>query len=424
LTDRSYIANLQLKEVVANMMRRVVMLCVVLGLLWSGAISGLAEQTTLRIIGPWGPEELPEFQPVIDEFERQNPDIRIEYRTGRIEDIAVILLTQFAAGMTPADVIDVSTPWFIVEQARKGHLMELSVPKDAFLSGLLDRVTIEGKVYGVPWSGGFTIIEYRKSFYANHGLPEPRQSQTWDEFVALLNRIRTMEGVKTAIASGNGVGWPFTSVVENFIIAFGGPELHRDLTQGDIKWTSPAVRQVFTKYLLPLLQQGYFGEPEDWEAAVKLMWDGKYGLYFGDSTDAGMLQPSEDWGCAVLPGQKGVVMWNDWWFVPRYTSVPQAAMRFIEFLVTQGQAIAAKAGSVRCPTSTKVPLEVLSPAVKEVYELVADKVVLPDMDDTVGGEFQTTMWDQLKLLWATPTEQTLDTILQELQRAREATLGR
>ncbi len=30
------------------------------------------------------------------------------------------------------------------------------------------------------------------------------------------------------------------------------------------------------------------------------------------------------------------------------------------------------------------------------------KVALPDLDDSIGGEFQTAFWDQLKLLWVRP----------------------
>ncbi len=32
------------------------------------------------------------------------------------------------------------------------------------------------------------------------------------------------------------------------------------------------------------------------------------------------------------------------------------------------------------------------------------------MDDTIGGEFQTTFWDQLKLLWVKPDR--LDDVLE------------
>ncbi|HID09156.1 TPA: ABC transporter substrate-binding protein, partial [Candidatus Micrarchaeota archaeon] len=38
--------------------------------------------------------------------------------------------------------------------------------------------------------------------------------------------------------------------------------------------------------------------------------------------------------------------------------------------------------------------------------------IVPDMDDTIGGEWQATFWDQLKLLWVKP--EALDDVLRVL----------
>ena len=44
-----------------------------------------AEQVTLIIMAPWAAEELEGFKPVMEAFEKQNPDIKIEYRSGKPE---------------------------------------------------------------------------------------------------------------------------------------------------------------------------------------------------------------------------------------------------------------------------------------------------------------------------------------------------
>jgi multiple sugar transport system substrate-binding protein len=48
-----------------------------------------------------------------------------------------------------------------------------------------------------------------------------------------------------------------------------------------------------------------------------------------------------------------------------------------------------------------------------VYEYIANFAIAPDLDDTLGGDFQSTFWDQLKLLWVDPTE--LDNVLTAIQ---------
>ncbi len=45
--------------------------------------------------------------------------------------------------------------------------------------------------------------------------------------------------------------------------------------------------------------------------------------------------------------------------------------------------------------------------------LTEGKEIVRDLDDAIGGEFQQTFWDQLKLLWVDPT--TLDEVLEALQ---------
>ncbi|ALV61982.1 putative trehalose ABC transporter, substrate-binding component, Archaea-type [Thermococcus sp. 2319x1] len=60
---------------------------------------------------------------VIKAFEAQHPNIKVEYKTYRAEDLSTILPLQFESGDTPADVIAM-WGWFIAEMDKKGHLME------------------------------------------------------------------------------------------------------------------------------------------------------------------------------------------------------------------------------------------------------------------------------------------------------------
>jgi multiple sugar transport system substrate-binding protein len=383
------------------------------------------EIVTLTIMAPWAEEELEGFKPVMERFEAENPDIRLEYRTGRPEDVATILQGQFAVGETTVDVVDTPWAWYIAEQARNGHIMDVSdlFQTDEFLDGAVDRVTVDGRLFGVPSVGGVTTPEYRKSFFARHNLPEPGSLTSWEDFLDLLKRIEQVEGVDAAIASGGGVGWPFTSVVETFILTFGGADMHRQLTNGEIAWTDQEVRSILANRLLPLLQQGHFGEPEEFQVAFEAMWNGRHGLFIGDSTDSLMVDDPTDRGVFLLPGQNATVFWYDFWFAPKYTRHPEETRRLLRFLATEGQVIQVEQGG-RIGTYTGIPLNLYPAAEREVFQVIQNAEVVSDMDDTVGGRFQATMWDQLGLIWSDPSERTLDRVLVELQAALEDTLGR
>ncbi len=404
----------------------VMMVLLVSGTLFAGGQKEAADgQVKLTVLAPWADQELESFMPVLTAYEEANPGVTIEYRTGKPEDTATILAGQFAVKRTPADLIDTSFSWYIREQGEKGHLMDVSgLVSDAdFLPGALDMVKVSGVPYGAPSVGGVTITEYRKSFFREKNLPDPASLGSWDEYLALLDKIQLIPGVDGAIGSGGGVGWTFTSIIETYIITFGGVEMHKALTEGTMKWTDPSVRNIFVERLLPMLQKGYFGEPDEFDAVLKAMWNGKHGMYVGDSTDNLMLSPAEDRGVFLLPGQKGTILWNDFWFAPKYSENPEEAQKLFTFLATEGQVMQIKGGG-RIATYAKVPVDAYPASEREVFSVIRNAAVRPDMDDTIGGKFQSVIWDQLGLIWSKPDVTTLDRVLDEIQKASDDTLDK
>jgi multiple sugar transport system substrate-binding protein len=81
-----------------------------------------------------------------------------------------------------------------------------------------------------------------------------------------------------------------------------------------------------------------------------------------------------------------------------------------EILVRQGGALA---------TNTGVPANAYSASDKKVVDFMGQSgiTIVPDLDDTIGGQWQTTFWDQLKLLWTSPSSSTMTTVLDNLQAA-------
>ncbi len=381
-----------------------------------------AQKTDLRIIIPWVNEELNGFLPVIQEFEAQNPNIKVQYQTAKPEDISTILAVQFQAQKTPADVIDTSFAWYIRQQAKRGHVLDLSdvLNKENFVKGSFSEVSIGKAIYGVPGTGGITVPEYRKSQFAKDGIqaPEEKNDATVKDF---LDEVRSASGKEAVLASGGGVGWTFTSIAETWILIFGGKRMHDQLRKGVLSWQSPRVRDIFAQKLLPLIREGYFGEPDEYEALLKSMWNGKYPIFIGDSTDSQTIDPPEDRGVLLFPGQDTVMLWNDYWFTPQYTKHPKAAKKLIKFLATRGQEIQIAHGG-RIGTYLNIPSSAYPESERDIFALLQTVQVVPDLDDSIGGKFQSTIWKQLALLWAKPDEKTLDHVLGRLQESSEETL--
>jgi multiple sugar transport system substrate-binding protein len=377
----------------------------------------------LKIIGPWAGAEAEYFNKVLEEYKRVKPNVEFEYSTVRAEDLAKTLPLQLDARTTPADIIITPWGWFIVEMAKKGHIADLTtiINKDDYVAGVLDSVTWDGKIWAAPFTmwlkPGFW---YRKSFFQAHGLSEPK---TWDEFKSLLDKIKGISGVKNPIVTGDGVGWPVSDVTEHFIIAIGGPQLQLDLISGKVKFNDAGVKSVFEAYLVPLIKAGYFSEPIEWTKAVELWWKGDYALYFMGTWITGMVENPDDLGFFPLPGAKGVVGGTDYIFVPKYSANLNAALEFLKWLATEGQVVHGSTKAGKIPTWVKASPGALWKPMQDVYRKVQDLklAILPDMDDTVGGDWQTLFWDQLKLLWVSPDK--LGSVLNTLTREHPATKG-
>ncbi len=375
-----------------------------------------AKPVTLTVIGPWSGTSAEYFKAVIGNFTKKYPNIQIKYISMRAEDVAKTAPLHFAAQSTPADVIITPWAWWIVEMAKKGYVVDISdlVKPDEYISGIVDKVTYNGKIYGAPFTmwlkPGFW---YRKSFFQAHNLQEPK---TWDEFLQLLDKIKNIPGIEAPIATGDGVGWPESDITEHFLITFGGPELQYKLINCEVKFNDPEVKQIFKERLVPLIKNGYFSEPIEWTQAADLWWGGKYGLYFMGTWITGRVEDPNDLDFFPLPGAKGIVGGADYAFIPKFTDKLDAAKTFVKFVATEGQKyhVAGPAGKI--PTWKNIKLEDIWPPMQSVYKKITDAnmEIVPDLDDTVGGDWQTLFWDQLKLLWAEPdqVDQILDTLTQ------------
>ncbi|QPM68488.1 ABC transporter substrate-binding protein [Atribacter laminatus] len=373
-----------------------------------------SQDSSLTVIGPWSGGEMDAFLPVLKAFEEET-GIKVEFLTYRAEDLSTLLPAQFTAESTLGDLIFMQS-WFIQDQAKKGHIMDISavITEDDFIPGSLDGLKVDGKLYGAAYTGkvkpGFW---FRKSFFEKNQLTVPNN---WEDFQALLEKMKGIEGISAPIASGNGVGWPLSDITEHFIVAFGGTELFHNLINHSIHWNDAKVKEIFENRLAVLLKENYFGEPSEWTMVLEKWWNGDYGLFFMGSWITGMVDDPSDLSVFSLPGTQGLVFAPDYLFIPAYTQNPENAKKLLAFLVTQGQELQVQQGG-HLATYLNVPIEFYPEVDRNVAQILEGKMALPDLDDTIGGEFQSKFWDQLKLLWVKPEQ--VDDVLDTLESVFE-----
>lgn len=373
--------------------------------------------TTLTVVGPWSGAEMDAFLPILQRYEALS-GINVKYRVLRAEDLSTLLPAQFASESAPGDVIFM-WGWFIAQQAQQGHVLDVTalVDETDFLNGTFDPVKVDSTIYGGAYTGkvkpGFW---YRKSFFAANGLTPTMANSTWNEFAALLGDISAVSGIVNPIASGDSVGWPLSDITEHFLITFGGPQIQNNLISGTASWTSTSVRNVFADYLAPSL--GNFSDPLAWDTtALNAWWEGDYALYFMGSWITGMVENATDLGIIPLPGCEALVLPADYFFIPTYTQYPDQAKELFSFLISEEAQRLQVAQGGHLATNINVPLSSYPEVDRMVAEFIADFEILPDLDDTIGGNFQATFWQQLRLMWVSePISSTeLDSILASIE---------
>jgi len=374
---------------------------------FSGCIG--QEEEALIVVGPWAGDEMEAFMPVLEAF-TQETDIAVNFTTTRAEDLAPTLPAQFEAEETPGDIIFMWASWI---KENTEHIVDLSDIIDLNdFTGVSDQATVDGKVYGAPYTGklkpGFW---YRRSFFETHGLEAPT---TWNDFVALLDTIQEIAGIEAPIASGDGVGWPLSDIVEHFLLTFGGVELFEGLKDGSVSWTSAEVTTIFEDRLVPLLEAGYFSEPKAWDVIIEDWWTGKYALYPMGSWITGMVADSSDLGVFALPGNEALVFAGpDFFFIPKYSDRQDDAKKLAEFIAgVEGQTIQVGQGG-HVATNLGVTLQAYPDVDRRVAAILAGAATVVDLDDTIGGDFQANFWSQLQLLWVHPEDVT--TVLADIE---------
>ncbi len=381
-----------------------------------------AGPTALTVLHPWSGGERDLFLPVLEEFTART-GIQVEDRIFRQESLQPLLPIQFSAGQTPGDVIFMPSS-FILDYAADGHVepvTDLVDPAD-YVSGTGDLVRIGNVQYGGVYTAkpkpGFW---YKDSTFTANGWN--KNPASFAEFTALLDTI-VASGQAKPIISAQDL-WPISDVTEYIIATYGGAAMFRQLIDGTLSWTDQSVVDVFNTNVQPLVQ--YFDDPVEWTAGVQDVINDVNSLYFMGFWLPTMfpddLDPN-DWRVMTLEGgvsDAGVVNGVDFVFVSKYTTRTADALQLLSFLtskegqdmqIAQGGHVATHLGA----SVTAYPAE-SAEALASAGEAIAGRIFLPDMDDTVGGDWQVSVfWAQLGLLFT--GQATVTAVLTALEAGR------
>jgi multiple sugar transport system substrate-binding protein len=377
----------------------------------------------LTVYALWSGTEQDNFEQVLGNF-TENTGINVAYYGQTTSDLLITVPQQISAPPYDVDVILVPWPnWISDNSAYLTPVTDL-VTASQFPTNILTPVSTDGTLWAAPFKlSGKPGFWYRPSFFEANNLNVPT---TYDEFKnTLLPAIQAVPGVEAAIASGvdaQGQGWPLSDVTEAFIIGLGGYQLQLDLETGPSvrNWTDSQVTTVFDE-LTGLLEAGYFSTPAEWTGQIAKLWAGAYGLFFEGNfvTAQSQVENISDIDFFPFPETNGVSGSIDYAVLTKDAPHMDQAKQLIQYLAgADAQEILVRQGGALA-TNTGVPAAAYTASDKKVVDFMgqAGITIVPDLDDTIGGQWQTTFWDQLKLLWTDSSSSTMTTVLDNLQSA-------
>ncbi len=227
------------------------------------------------------------YEPLIEQFERENPDIDVQFvpldpPNGEFDQI-------MRDTMSAADTVLLNG--FNGDHITRGFFANLSplaasdplFNPDDFYPGMLDLFRYNGDLYFLPVRIRLPILRYNKDLWARAGLPPPEQPWSWDDMIAAARQFGSLSDGNEAIYGLLGHN------IETLLIELakrGAPPFDTlDASSSNIFTTAPATVEAAITYVQELITTRaiYITENRDYLQRIQngqvAMW--REGTYLG-----------------------------------------------------------------------------------------------------------------------------------------------
>lgn len=314
--------------------------------------------TTVSFMVSGSQEEYQAYQSLVEAFQADNPDYRIDLRYVPDDaDYRRRLAADFSAG-TPADVFLLNyrriAP-FAVEGAMTpiGSYLEQSavISQEDFYQPAIDAFRYSGELWCLAQNVSSLVMYYNKALFDAAGLDYPSADWTWDDFVAAARAL-------TVDKDGDGVTDQYGASIDPilyrlapFIWQNGGELVDDTANPTRLAIDSPQAQEAFQWFVDLQVKEKVVPDAAA-EAArdgESRFLDGTVGMYFNSRRSTPTMRTIEsfDWDVAPLPrgDQPASVLHVDGYCLAAQSKNKEAAWKFIEYANSpQGQEIIARTG--------------------------------------------------------------------------------
>lgn len=141
--------------------------------------------------------------------------------------------------------------------------------RDVFPSGLLDLITVDGKLYSVPVNiHRSNLLWYNPAVLEEAGIDGP--PATWDEFLDQAETLEAADKIPITV----GPTWTQEHLLENVLLGELGADAYLGLWDGTTDWESPEVIAALDTFTQVLGHSNLDSAAADWQPAIDPLIEG------------------------------------------------------------------------------------------------------------------------------------------------------
>jgi alpha-glucoside transport system substrate-binding protein len=388
------------------------------------------------VLGVWGDAELDNFTAMVRPWEDETGGT-VEFTGTR--DLTAILTSRVEGGNPPNIAIPPEVGLFrqFASEGKLASLADLGIldlVQSTYPQGFVDLGTVDGTPYAFFMKADTKgTIWYSPKVFAANGWEPLTAASTWDDLMTLSTTIRdsgVMAPWSVGIESGGASGWPGSDWIQQIFLNVHGGEAYDGVIDGSVPVTDAMMKDAWAKFGEIVLTDGFTVQggatgvnatnfepatfpPFEAEPTAAMTYLGGFAAGF-ITTQFPDLVPGEDFDFMPFPGG-GVTGGAN---IVYAFDAEDTTKSLMEYLASgAAQQVWVDAGGFTSVSSDVNLDSYPDPVSKGLAEQLANAEVFRfDLDDAIGGDFQSAYFTGITQYLANPSQ--LDGILAGIEALR------
>ncbi|HVP36463.1 MAG TPA: extracellular solute-binding protein [Terriglobales bacterium] len=280
------------------------------------------------------PQVKPTLLEIINEFEKENPGIKIKLTDLTWSEGHDKIVVAFASGTTP-DVLELGSDW-VPEFSSQDVLLDVSAEAEKIKNDFLmwEPATYQGKMFGFPWVLDTRVLFYNKDLMKKVGLDPEKPPLTWDELLYYCTKVNQLKPQAYGFGANSAERHRLYKKFLPFFWGNGGKILSDDQKTSEINSTAGKEALEFYK---KLTEQGTIDNQRMLDESFK---QGMIGFLISGGWLLNDIQKNLqdlNFGVCLIPkpekGSFSSFVGGEFLVISKKCKNPEAAFKFVNYLI-------------------------------------------------------------------------------------------